>query len=108
MMGCFRAPSFPGSVRLVGNPSLTGLRKGCSSTDQNQTTSIVIHYFRPTTANFQEPSGCRFSTRTTPCAFTVTGSSFDDILYAASALPTSIAHPPAIWTSTSTGAYLST
>jgi hypothetical protein len=39
----------------------------------------TIIYFKPTTANFQEPSLCRFRTRT-PLSFTLTGSSFGDIL----------------------------
>src|SRR5215472_13524632 len=60
-------------------PLAYGLWKGCPSTAQNQTTSIVIHYFRPTTANFHEPSLCRFSTRT-PLPSVLTGLSFAEIL----------------------------
>jgi hypothetical protein len=39
----------------------------------------TIIYFKPTTANFQEPSLCRFKTRTS-LSFTLTGPSFADIL----------------------------
>ena len=59
--------------------------------------AVLPGHFRPTRANFHEPSFCRFSKRM-PVSLKLTGSSFADILYMASTFPTSIAQPSAICT----------
>src|SRR5208282_2912642 len=80
--------------------SLRPLRKEgreLSRADSGPVRSSSCSHFRPTRANFHEPSFCRFSKRM-PASFKLTGSSFADILYIASTFPTSIAQPSAICT----------
>ena len=68
----------------------------------------ALNYFRPTTANFHDPSLWRFSSRIPRALGTMIGSPFADILKVASESLISIAQPSAIWTCFISFAYLNT